>query len=242
MYLVWLPEGTTPAEVRETMLGEVAPRLLERGALALGMDLDDEDADVPPPVPAPAGEHMVQAVVSLWLDCYDRRGPFEDVLAAAAARLAGYQVVESLYSDYGANRWSRPRDWPDGRRSPGVLTVTLFEQKPGMPFAEWIDFWHTRQSPMSEAIQPRCRYVRNAVFRAVTPDAPDYRGIVEEAWPSAGHVTDPMLFFCAEGDEARLAANVATMVEHVSAFIDLSTMRSLTMSEWILRSLPAVAL
>jgi hypothetical protein len=236
IYLVWLPEGTPRRRVREVMLGSVAPVLLGLGPKGLTMDLDDEDADVPSPMPPPPGEPMPQSVVSLWLDAYDHREPFEAVLRSVSARLAGYQVTESLYSDYGDSPWSGPRDWPDGERSPGLLTVALFEQRPDMALEEWLTFWHTKQSPMSEAVQPRCRYVRNTAFRTLTPGAPPYRGIVEEAWPSAIHVTDPMLFYCGEGDPERMSANIATMVEHVTAFIDLATMRSLTMSEWILRS------
>jgi hypothetical protein len=236
IYLVWLPDGTTRSAVREVMLGEVAPALLAAGPRALTMDLDDEDADVASPVPGPDGEAPVRAVVSLWVDAYDWRAPFESVLNAVAERLAGYQVVESLYGDYGSSRWSEPRWWPDGERSPGLLTVALFNRPPDMAFEDWITFWHTKQSPMSEAVQPRCRYVRNAVFRPVTADAPPYQAIVEEAWPSAAHVTDPMLFFCADGDPEKMKANMATMIQHVEQFIDLGSMRSLTMSEWILRS------
>ncbi len=96
--------------------------------------------------------------------------------------------------------------------------------------------WHTRISPITEAIQPRARYVRNAVFRAVTGDAPPVRGIVEEAWPSLEHVTDPMLFYCADGDPERMNAHISQMIEEINAFVDLSTLRSVTMSEWILKS------
>ena len=70
-------------------------------------------------------------------------------------RLAGYSVVESLYRDYGGNQWSTPRDWPDGERSPGVLTVALLQQHPDQTFDEWMTRWHTRISPITEAIQPR---------------------------------------------------------------------------------------
>ena len=61
-------------------------------------------------------------------------------------------------------------------------------------------------------------------------------GIVEEAWPSLEHVTDPMLFYCADGDPERMNANVTQMIEEINAFVDLSTLRSVTMSEWILKS------
>jgi hypothetical protein len=175
-------------------------------------------------------------VVSVWVDAYDRRGPLEDALRARAVDLAGYQVVESLYADYGSNQWSTARNWPDGARSPGLLTVATIEMPPGRDHEAWIRYWHSTVSTVSEAIQPRTRYVRNAVFRPITDGAPPFRAIVEEAWPSAEHIIDPMLFYCAEGDPGRMEKNINTMIETIAAFTDLATLRSYTMSEWILRS------
>ena len=236
MYLAWFDPDATRSDVARVMLGDVASRLLALGPRRLSMDVRDPASDIPAPVPTPEGETPLHALVSVWLDAVDHRAPYEEVLSGAAARMAGYSVVESLYRDYGGNGWSGPRDWPDGERSPGVLTVALLQQPPTQTFDEWITRWHTRISPITEAIQPRTRYVRNAVFRPVTDGAPPVRGIVEEAWPSLGHVTDPMLFYCADGDPERMNAHITQMIEEINAFIDLSTLRSVTMSEWILKS------
>jgi hypothetical protein len=236
IYLVWLDPETTRAEVGDLMLGQPAAELLALGPHRLAMDLRDAYSDIPAPVPTPPGETPLHALVSIWLDAVDHRHPYEEVLSRVATRRAGYQVVESLYRDYGGNAWSGPRHWPDGTRSPGVLTVALLEQHPELSFEQWMTRWHTRISPITEAIQPRCRYVRNAVFRAVTEGAPPVRGIVEEAWPSLEHVTDPMLFFCAGGQPDTMNAHITQMIEEITAFTDLDTMRSATMSEWILKS------
>jgi hypothetical protein len=236
MYLAWFDPSSTRAEVSEVVLGPVAEKLLALEPRGLTIDVWDPESDIPAPVPTPDGETPLHALVSLWLDAVDYRAPYEDVLGSETSQLAGYEVVESLYRDYGGNQWSEPRHWPDGTRSPGVLTVALLEQHPDQSFSEWMTRWHTRISPITESIQPRCRYVRNAVFRAVTDPAPPLRGIVEEAWPSPEHVTDPMLFYCGEGDPGRMNANVATMIEEINAFVDLSTLRSVTMSEWMLRT------
>ncbi|MEI8051056.1 MAG: hypothetical protein WCI12_06445 [Actinomycetes bacterium] len=238
-YLVWLPEGTPRTDVKPIMIDDVAQRLLATDILGLTMDLDDEGADVAAPVPAPEGEHTPQALVSVWVDCYDRRDAIEDILNSVAVRIDGYQVLESLYADYGRSQWAEPRHWPDGQRSPGILTVARFEQLAGTEFEEWLAFWHGHQSPMSEAIQPRCRYVRNLVVRSLEPGKPQWKGIVEEAWPSAEHVVDPMLFYCADGDPAVMNANITTMIDHVTKLMDLSTMRSQTMSEWIMKTVGA---
>jgi hypothetical protein len=236
MYLLWTPESAGPEEIEQFLLRELAPRLLELGPKGLTIDADDTRAQVPPPLPLPDEEIPVRSVVSIWLDAYDLRGPYEELLRAHSSRYAGYLVTESLYTDYGGNQWSRPRDWPDGVRSPGILTVTMLQQKRGTSYEEWMTFWHTRQSPMSEAIQPRARYVRNSVARAITPDAPPYLGIVEEAWPTIDDLTDPMRFYCGDGDRDRLQANMQTMLTHIATLLDLDVTRVHTMSEWILRS------
>jgi hypothetical protein len=236
MYLAWLGERRTRSEVAATVLGEVAADLLALDPLHLSIDVWDPESDIPAPVPTPEGETPLHALVSLWLDAVDYREPFEKVLRAATQRLDGYSVVESLYRDYGGNQWSAPRDWPDGRRSPGVLTVALLQQHPDQTFDEWMTRWHSRISPITEEIQPRTRYVRNAVFRAITDGAAPLAGIVEEGWPSLEHVTEPMLFYCADGDPDRMNAHITQMIDEINAFVDLTTLRSVTMSEWILKS------
>jgi predicted acyl esterase len=236
MYLTWLGEQSTRSEVAEVMRGRVAEELLSLDPVRLTIDVWDPESDIPAPVPTPAGETPLHGVVSLWVDSLEQRAPFEGVLEAAAVRLAGYSVVESLYRDYGGNQWGAPRTWPDGERSPGVLTVALLQQHPDQSFDEWMTRWHTRISPITEEIQPRTRYVRNAVFRPITDGAPRVSGIVEEAWPSLVHVTDPMLFYCAGGDPEKMNANITQMIEEINAFVDLSTLRSVTMSEWMLKS------
>jgi hypothetical protein len=60
---------------------------------------------------------------------------------------------------------------------------------------------------------------------------------VEEAWPSAAHVADPMLFFNADGDPDRLARHVNAMLQSVTACLDLARLRSSTMSEYLISAL-----
>lgn len=238
VYLVWLPEGTTPAAARRTMIDDIGTRLLALRPAGLTIDVDDEHAQVPPPVPATEGEPQVSAIVSIWLTRYDDRGPFEEVLRAAAERIAGYLVTESLYDDYGDTPHSGPRTWPDGQRSPAVLTCSYFPVKRAMAYEDWLDVWHHEVSPVSAEVQPRMRYVRNAVVRAITPDAPAFAGIVEEAWPDADTIVDPMRFYCADGDPEVMQANLSRLLDVIVRFIDLDAMRNNTMSEYILRSFP----
>ncbi len=239
IYLVW-GDGSAAAgdSLRERLVGEVAPLLMAAGVNGLGVNVHDGDAAAAPsPAPAPEGEDPHVAEVSVWLDTYEHRGGVESALGQLGLRTAGYLVVESLYDDYGTTPHAAPRSWPDGERSPGVLTVALIHRPRGLPYAEWITRWHGTQSPVSAELQPRTRYVRNEVVRPVSEGAPEIDGIVEEAWPSAEHVADPMLFFNAATPEA-LDANVSRMIASVDACLDLTRLRSSTMSEYLIKSLP----
>ena len=45
-----------------------------------------------------------------------------------------------------------------------------------------------------------------------------------------------MLFYCADGSREKLKANIARMLESVTAFLDMDRIRTFTMSEYILKS------
>ncbi len=238
IYLAW-GDGTPGSgdALRDRLLGQTAPRLVEAGVRAVGINVHDADADaVPSPAPPPEGEDSHVAEVSVWVDCYERTAGIDAALGDLGLRTAGYLVVESLYDDYGTTPHAGPRHWEDGVRSPGVLTVALIHRPPGLGYREWIRRWHGTQSPVSGELQPRTRYVRNEVVRPLADDAPAIDGIVEEGWPSPEHVTDPMLFFNAS-TPGELQGNVARMLDSVSACLDLDRLRSATMSEYLVRSL-----
>ena len=73
-------------------------------------------------------------------------------------------------------------------------------------------------------------------MRPITPDAPPLEGIVEEAWPSPEHLTDPMLFYCAGDDRELMKNNLSAMLDSVTAFLDLGELRSFTTSEYLLKT------
>lgn len=236
VYLLWgALEPAVGDDLRDVLLRVTAPELLALGARGLTVNVHDSAAaEAPSPAPPPSGEPAPMAQVSVWLDSYDKRTGVDEALAAHGHEVSAHLVTESLYDDYGTTPHAGPRTWPDGERSPGVLTVALVHRPADLDPLEWIERWHGVQSPASGRLQPRTRYVRNHVHRAITPGAPQIDGIVEEGWPSAGHVAEPMLFFNAEGDPARMQAHVEEMMANVTACLDLARLRSITMSEHLM--------
>ena len=235
-YLLWERAPLTPAERRVRLLEQAAPALLQSGALRyLQVNIDDDFAQVPSPAPKPPFSKPFVAQVNLWVERDDQRAAAERTLHAAGFDLAGYRVDEQLYTEYGENPHAPRRDWPDGVRSPGVLMVTLLVRPRRLSHDEWTRRWFGRQSPLSEAMQPRARYVRNVVLAPLTADAPSYQGIVEETFPSPRHIRDPYLFYGAK-NSFELARNLATMLRSVASFLPLWNITTVTMSEYFLKT------
>jgi hypothetical protein len=214
------------ADLREQVLGEVVPALSASGADAISVHLADDDVGIAGPMPCPDGELPLRTVVSLWLPAHDRRAPVEDVLDGVGIRCDGYLVTESVWADFGEHRGTA-RDWPAGARSPGLVTVALVHRNPLLDDRTFREFWYDHQSPMSERVQPRLRYVRNTVAHPVTRGAPPVNGVVVESWPSEEIVADVVAFH--EGD----LGNLTTMLDSVATLFDMSRLRSVAMSEYL---------
>jgi hypothetical protein len=233
VYLAWDEEARDRPQLRSALLERCAPALGRAGATRLQMNIADQYAQVKSPAPKLLREQTMSAQVNVWTDANEDPAPLEEVLRGAGFRIAGYRVDEQIYTEYGGNRHGAPRSWPDGERSPGVLAVTLMERPKRLAYGEWIRRWHDRQSPMSEAMQPRARYVRNVVREPLTPDAPPFEGIVEEAWPSFEHVTNKYLFYGAD-NAFELAKHMGIMLHSVVSFLDLWRIRTVMTSEYFL--------
>jgi hypothetical protein len=165
----------------------------------------------------------------------DKCAALESILRDAGFDIAGYRVREHIYTDYGGNPHSAARDWPDGERSPAVISVTPLERPKRISKTKWMKHWFNRQGPMSEKMQPRARYVRNVVDEVLTEGAVPYEGIVEESWPSAAHMTNPYVFYGAR-NRFELIKNMAIMGQSVAAFLPIWKIVSVTMSEYYVRS------
>jgi hypothetical protein len=235
VYLMWERPSVAAADLGARVQTELVPTLLALELRGLSLLVDDEHAAVPAPVPVPDDELPVRLAVSVWLDTFDSRAPVEAALASYGVRRAGYLVTESLCEDYGTTPdWPQPRDWADGERSPGITVLTVFDKRPTLPDDVFYGHWYGHQTPMSAAMQPRVRYVRNAVVRGVTAGAPPLRAIVDEGWPTTTHLTDPSVFFGA-ADDQEIGENIRVMLDSMKVFADASTLRTFTMSEYLLK-------
>lgn len=235
IYLLWSPEGQSGEERRRILLKECAGEIIDAGVLKLVMYVNDTDSDVKSPAPFKESEKPVIAQVEVWIKDLESTGTIESILHGKGFTLAGYRVQESIYREYGGNMYMHQRDWADGRRSPGLVSVNLLKRPEKISPEEWIKRWHNIMSPVSEAIQPRARYIRNLVLEVITADAPSFNGIVIEAWPSKRHVTNKFLFFGAD-NIFQLLGNMLKILKAVKSFLKIKDIRSIMMSEYFIKT------
>jgi hypothetical protein len=235
VYILWPIKGQEKGKTRDILLGDLSTRIIGSGADRLTIDIDDPESHMRSPAPKLYPGEPICALVNIWVEELNKRKNIEDMLRYSGFRLAGYLVEESIYTEYGGNRHAGPRNWADGRRSPGITMVTLMERPKRLSRDEWIKRWHGTMSPVSEEMQPRTRYVRNVVVEAITPGAPPFEGIVEEAWPSKKHVSNPFLFYGAD-NIWQLAKNMCRILRTVKSFLDLRRIRTTVMSEYFIKT------
>lgn len=226
LYLVRTRPSLEGSRLREQVLGEVVPQLVDAGASAISVHLADDRVGIAGPMPCPGGELPVRAGIGCWIDCHDDRAPLEAALAGVGERRDGYLVTESVYSDFGQRRGG-PRTWDAAERSPGLVTLALVHRNPLLDPRTFREFWYGHQSPMSEHVQPRLRYVRNTVAHPVTPGAPPLNGIVVESWESEEVVADLEAFHLGDLE------NLTVMMDSVSTVFDMAQLRSIAMSEYL---------
>lgn len=234
MFVLWPGKSYTPAERRERILSLCRKDIDLANIDELRVNIDDEFSTVKSPAPKFYRGAPIVATLSVKSD----QPVFDDIhlaLENAGFVVGQYVVDEHPYTDYGDNQHGVKRHWPDGEKTPSVVVaVTLLTKPDKYKQEEWIARWFGKMSPGSEAIQPRARYVRNVVS-ALGKDTPKFDGIVEESWPSSEHISNPFKFYLAS-NPLQLAMHMIKMVYLVTHFHQLHKIRTVTMSEYFLKT------
>lgn len=210
-------------DLRRALIDSVAPAVRAAGGSALRVNVADEHVAMGTKVTIARSDPPMRAQFSFWLENADDRIDAEAALSAECDRLAGYLVAES-----------RPviHTPPIGERAPGANLVTCITRIKDLPDETFFECWNVEHRRVAVETQSTFAYIRNAVVRPLTREAPPYDGIVEESFPIEA-LTDPLVWYdCADNEE--LGRRVKRMTDSVRAFLDLSVIESTPMSEYYL--------
>lgn len=228
-YLVWKPEGVSDLDFRDQLVGETAKQILANGAHKLSVLCPDETTQALGKARITQMDAPLCGMVSAWVDLADDRAPIEDALARVTERMAGYLVVESVPTV------NTTHTAPEGERTPGTTLLTCLTPKPDLGLEAFFKHWFEVQRRVAVETQCTYLYIRNVVVRTLTEGAPPWVGIVEEGFPTEA-VTNPMLWYKADGSKEKFEENFGKMMESVQAFLDLSKIESHPTSEYIIKA------
>jgi hypothetical protein len=224
--VLWKP-AALPDDAFAKELRAAAPELAALGALHVHVNAVDEHVAAGTAVRVGRIDPPKSGFVTFWLDEADRlHGGLLDALAARAARVAAYLVVESIPLRNTAHRVA------PGERTPGFNLVTGIVPRDGLSYDEFIERWHREHRAVALETQSTFAYVRNEIVRALTPDAPKWAAVVEESFPIEA-LTDPAVWYAAAGSPERLERHRKRMVESCLAFLALDRVDSHPMSEYV---------
>ena len=199
--LIYILEGgSAPLAERRARLAEAAvPAARGVGASQLALlipDLSDEILERAPGRIQGAFER-VAAVFECWLPSLDDRGAIEEALRTAGgdSDLWGYLVTESTVQPC-------PHSPGEGERVPGVTQFAINDKPADVSLEDFYRAWQEEHSPRTFALHPlRESYIRHAIARRLTAEAPDYLAIVYERFPSMEVFTDDARY---AGDRAAI--------------------------------------
>ncbi|MBV8182535.1 MAG: EthD domain-containing protein [Mycobacterium sp.] len=169
----------------------------------------------------------VAAVVSIWTQqCYgDQIAATLGLLEAECDHLAAYLVTESVPLQASLQL---------GSRTTGLANIALLRRPAELDYATWLKRWQHDHTSVAIETQSTFGYTQNAVVRALTPNAPEFAGIVEELFPAEA-ITDLKAFFGA-ADDADLQHRLGRMVASTSAFGANENIDTVPTSRYVLKT------
>lgn len=203
------------AEALGDLTGDAAEQLRHRGASRIQVNVVDDSLGRPHGIDPAPGSIEVGAMLSYWVAAAGEHGVHGDVLHSIAGQKSGwygYVVAESV-------QLAGPPPPPEGSRSSGFTQIVPLSVPGGISWAEWRRRWQGSHTAVAIETQSSFRYVQNLVVRPLDERAPAFAAVVEESFPLAA-ASDPAVFYDAEGDHERLAANSRRMMESCATFID----------------------
>jgi hypothetical protein len=183
-------------------------RLAGAAVRRLQVNLDDADVAAAPLRFGPGTP--ITAVVSVWLEERDADlAAVVDVVRDLDPTADGWRVDE--------RRPIEPPAVKDGERADALANLAFLRRPAAMSPQDWLDDWLERHTPIAIETQGTFGYVQNPVLDALTPDAPDVAGIVEELFPMAA-MEDTHAFYGSAGDDEELQRRFTRLMDSVARF------------------------
>jgi hypothetical protein len=227
LYAFWHPKKSS-TQLRDELVQLLGPQLKrEQGVHSVQINVADEyfTPNEKSLQPIHRIQPGLQGVISLWVDSGYYRKPLEQRMRQHV-NFHGYSVVES--------RPIASRQQASGGKRLDALSQWCFLTKPKhFAHQKWLSIWWDSHTQVAIDTQSTFQYAQHAVMRALTPNAPELHGIIEECFPPAAF-TSPEIFFDAVGDKAKFERNNKIMMDSCARFVDFDAMDLIFTSQYVI--------
>ncbi len=167
-------------------------------------------------------ERTPMAMVSLTGNLERRLDDIHGMMIQTGGDVSSYRVTESPYV-------TAAKEWENGTATPGLMLLTLFQSRKGLPYEEFKRIWFEEHSPLAVTIHPLFNYVRNVVEENLSEQAFPFNGIVEEHFREERELLNPFIMF---GGYTKFIPNSIRVYRHVNTFINLKTIENYICREY----------
>lgn len=217
IYAVWRKDGESRDALNARLKEDVAPALLALpNVRSLRLNLQDGDVTRAEALRQHGTDPQMDAAVQLWVDVgHDEfRKPIDDVLSAAAARIAAWVVLESTIIP------NTLHPSAVGERTYGWSQFCFIKRPEKFTPDQWRYNWQVLHTPVAIDTQSNFEYVQNFIVRPLIEGPHPYAAIVEECFPTEA-MDDSHVFFDASGDNAKYAQNAQAMADSCARFVEM---------------------
>ncbi|TCJ37005.1 EthD domain-containing protein [Parafrankia sp. BMG5.11] len=224
---LWKQPEEPRAVFNERLLADLPGRLASCGAQRVQVNIRDDAIAAADSLVQQWQSPQQDAVVQFWLPSANGlfRGSVDAALSDCCGTFASWLVAESTIID------NDEQALQPGERTHGWSQASFISFRPDMSRKAAIAHWHSHHTKVAIDTQANFEYVQNLIVMPLTEDAPAYDAFVEECFPAVA-MTDPAAFFDAQGDKARLDANIAAMAESCAGFIDFARIDIIPTSQY----------
>ncbi|MBL4867840.1 MAG: EthD domain-containing protein [Pseudomonadales bacterium] len=224
MFILWRPASQTAAGFEEQLMAflDTEPASLDGLNLKLMLQQPQIESITLRNRPLEDGS-LVAALIAIGLASQADAILVSQLFESITSFVAAYVVERQVPRDY-------TRTWADGETSAGIQQVSFLYRKTGMEDQAFQDYWFCAHTPFALETHPIWRYERNQVLAVLTPDAPQFDGIVGLQMEQVSDLTDLLVF---------LGGNIFNGIRvqiDVQNFLNLDLIQVAAMKEVIISS------
>ena len=223
VFKLWRNDSDSLEKFKKSLLVDL-PETLESLISELQINIADDDVYAASALVQTNYSQNPDAVVFIKAVSHYHSENIILILQSLAQKVEGFIVSESIILQ------DDSKDHP-GKRSEGFSQVVFLEKPLEITEFDWFDHWTHHHTKIAIETQSNFTYIQNTVVRPLQNDSPDFIAVIEECFPSEA-MSNPSIFYNAEGDSELLLKNTEIMMDSCSRFVDFQKIEVIPTSRY----------